>query len=549
MEILEHYKKMDMSLRDYVLGGIIPTVIIFVVMFFFPSLIYPDVLLKGLLSIISTIVIPTVILVVVLVFPIISRKLKEEEIDSNMHLFITYFWSISTSTVPQSEMLEKLASVEEYGALTDEIKKISNRMKYWDIPLPEAARDVAEETPSEKLADFLTRLAHSQEAGEDLNLFLEKEHSVVLKDYETEYKGALETLELLKEVFIALMTSTLFLIVFLSILPIFQGGTPMILLAGGLVVFIMMEVIMLVAVKTMLPNDKIWHSLDIKNRMQKRMKKVLPIIVAVSALLFIILYSFLSIDLYFVLAISLSPLMVPGLMTFLGERNLKRCDNNYDAFMRAIASSTAVGGGSVETALSKLRRYDFGPLTEHVDQLYKRLLTRIDEEKAWTYFASGTGSNLISNFTDMYTGAMDLGAETRNVSDIISDTFVRLLSLRKDRYQKSSSMVGVLYGLELGAALTLTLTLNIAAMMDDSLGMMVETSKFSGILHTVGYSTGMIDLFILVAVIIHAVFASLTLIFSAGSHKLNAFYHIVPMLWIGIITSLIGKTVMQGVIG
>ncbi|MFW6176491.1 MAG: type II secretion system F family protein [Thermoplasmatota archaeon] len=548
MEILEHYKKMDMSLRDFILGGIVPAVIIFVIMFFFPDLIYPDILLEGYLSILTTIVIPTVIIIVVLIFPIISRKLKEEEIDSKMHLFITYFWSISTSTVPQAEMLEKLASVDEYGALTDEIKKIYSRMKYWDIPLPEAARDVAQDTPSEKLSDFLTRLAHSQEAGENLNLFLEKEHSVVLKDYETDYKAALETLELLKEVFIALMTSTLFLIVFLSILPIFQGGTPTVLLAGGLLVFVIMEVIMLVAVKTMLPNDSIWHSLDIKNKMQTRMKKILPVTIGVSALLFFIFYSFYSIDLYFVLGISLSPLIIPGILTYLNERNLKRCDNNYDAFMRAIASSTAVGGGSVETALAKLRRYDFGPLTDHVNQLYKRLLTRIDEEKAWAYFASGTGSNLIANFTDIYTGSMDLGADTRNVSDIISDTFVRLMSLRKDRYQKSSSMVGVLYGLELGAALTLTLTLNIAAMMDDSLGMMVETSKFSGILHTVGYSTGMIDLFILVTIIVHAVFASLTLIFSAGSHKLNSLYHIIPMLWIGIITSLIGKTVMQGVI-
>ncbi len=549
IEILEHYKKMEMSFRDYILGGVIPAVAIFILIIFFPQLIFPSILLEGFLVYFTQYVLPTVILILAIIFPIIIRKLKEEEIDSYLHLLITYFWALSTSAVSESRMIKKLSEVDEYGSLADELKKVYSRMEYWDMPLPEAARDVAEETPSERLSDFLTRLAHSQEAGENMTTFLKKEHSVVLKDYETEYKSSLETLDLMKEVFIALMTSTLFLLVFLSILPIFSGNSAMLLLTGGLVVFIIMEIIMAVAVKTVMPNDPIWHQLDKRPPLTDKLKKVIPACVVGGVILFYVFFNYISIDIFWTVAVSLSPLIAPGLMIYFSEKKLKRSDNNYDAFMRAIASSIAMKGGSVENALEKLRQYDFGPLTEEIEKLYKRLLTRIDEERAWRFFASGTGSNLIATFTNIYTGSTDLGADVREVSDIISETFVRILSLRKDRYQQASSMIGIFYGLGLGAALTLTLTLNIAVMMNDSIGMISQTSEFSGVLHQVQYSPYMIQLFVLVAILIHAIFASLSLVLSAGSHKMSVLYHTVGMTWIGVIASIIARSVMGGLIG
>ncbi len=548
-DLLDEYKNMDISLRDYVLGGILPSIALFIIIVFFPTLIYPDIFLSGYISIFTRYVLPSAILIIVALFPIIYRKLKEEEIDSYMHLFITYFWALSTSAVSTTRMIEKLSEEEGYEALSEELKKIYNRMKYWDMPLPEAARDVAEETASEKLSDFLTRLAHSQEAGEDLSTFLEKEHTVVLKDYETEYKASLETLELIKEVFIALMTSTLFLIVFLSILPIFSGGSALLLLSGGLMVFVIMEVIMAVSVKTVLPQDPMWHKLDRRPPLIRKLKKVLPVTAVVGGVLFYVTTFFIQLDLFWRIALALTPLLVPGLMTFFSEKELRRSDDNYDAFMRAIASSTAMKGGSVENALAKLRQYDFGPLTEEIEALYKRLLTRIDEEKAWRFFAAGTGSNLISTFTTIYTGSRDLGAEVRTVSDIISNTFVSILALRKDRYQQSSSMVGIFYGLGLGAALSLTLTLNISIMMDESLSMLAETPQFSDIMHQVGYTPEMIQFFILIAILTHAVFASLSLVMSAGSHRTSMLYHVVGMTWVGIAASVIARTVMGGLIG
>ncbi len=549
IEILEHYQKMEMSFRDYILGGLLPSIVLFILIVFFPSLIFPEILLEGFLMFFTQYVLPTVILVLAILFPIIIRKLKKEEIDSYLHLFITFFYALSTSAVSEARMIKKLSEVDEYESLADEIKKVYSRMEYWDMPLPEAARDVADETPSERLSDFLTRLAHSQEAGENMTTFLEKEHSVVMKDYETEYRSALETLDLLKEVFIALMTSTLFLLVFLSILPIFSGTSAMLLLTGGLVVFIITEVIMAVAVKTVMPNDPIWHQLNRRPPLTSKLKKVIPACVVGAVVLFFVLVSYIQLDIFWIVAISLSPFIAPGLMIYFSEKELKRSDNNYDAFMRAIASSIAMKGGSVENALQKLRQYDFGPLTEEIEKLYKRLLTRIDEEKAWRFFASGTGSNLIATFTNIYNGSTDLGANVRDVSDIISDTFVRILSLRKDRYQQASGMIGIFYGLGLGAALTLTLTLNISVMMNDSIGMVTQTSEFSNILHQVQYSPQMIQIFILAAILVHAIFASLSLVMSAGSHKLSILYHTVGMTWIGVVSSLIARSVMSGLIG
>lgn len=542
---LDVYRKMEISFKKYMLVLVLPSVIAVIFLLFFQDLIFPPMFTEGFISLITKYAVPLFILSLAFSYPWISNKLRAEDIESNLHLFVVHMEALSTSTVSNKDILESLVEAEEYGDLTEELKKMSNMMKHWDMPLAEAARTVSKQTPSERFSDFLTRLAHSQESGETLSDFLEKERSVVIKEYETDYEKSLDSLELFKEALISMMISALFLIMFLAILPIFTNDSPMVLLSGGVVVFLIMEVVLFASTKTILPKDDMWHDLDRKPPTYDLLNKLLPIILLACLAVFIVTIVFVKIELKWAVAIASSPLFIPGFIFYYKERTLKRCDDNFDAFMRSVSSSAAASSGGIETALGKIRTYEFGPLTNHIDGLYKRLWTRIDEEKAWNYFASDTLSSLITNFTRIYVKSVRLGGDTKKVSNIISDTFVRMTSLRKERYQSASSLVGVVYGLQFGCALTLSLTMYITMMMDDSLGMMSETPQFAHILYPVGYSMTMISFFVLLMIIIHAVFSSFVLTTASGSHKYSSFFHMIPMIWVGVITSQVSGMLME----
>ncbi|NIP34118.1 MAG: type II secretion protein F, partial [Thermoplasmata archaeon] len=50
----------------------------------------------------------------------------------------------------------------------------------------------------------------------------------------------------------------------------------------------------------------------------------------------------------------------------------------------------------------KLSYHDFGPLTDDIQSLYKRVAMRIDRQRAWQLFGAETNSELISKFSEMF---------------------------------------------------------------------------------------------------------------------------------------------------
>ncbi|MFO8110777.1 MAG: type II secretion system F family protein [Thermoplasmata archaeon] len=532
------YEQMDLTFKQYLLFLVLPSIIAVIVLVFFQDLLFPPEFTEGFVPLITQYAIPAFIVTVVVLFPWISTRFKVENIESNLHLFVVHLEALSTSTVSNKEILRSSTEEEEYGDLTEEIKKMYNMMEHWDLPLAEAARTAAAKTPSEKFADFLTRLAHSQESGENLSYFLEKERSVVIKEYETTYKQSLDTIDLMQEALISMMISVLFMIMFLAILPLFSGESPMMLIFIGIFVFLIIEVVFFASTKTILPKDDMWHHLSRKPPVYENMMRAVPIVLVGCVVFTTVLILYTSIDIMFIASIGSTPLFFPGVVFYMKERDLRRCDENYDAFMRSVSSSAATSSGGIEAALSKIKTYEFGPLTKFIDELHKRLWTRIDEEKAWTFFASDTLSSLIARFTRIYVKSVKLGGDTKKVSEVISDTFVRMNSLRKERYQSASGMVGVLFGLQFGSALTLALTIYIAVMMDASLGMMVTLEEeVPSILVPVGYSIPILTLFVLILIILHAVFSSLVLTSVSGSHYFTSFMYMPPMIWVGVLTA------------
>ncbi len=534
-KIFRLYASFDVPWRKYILFYVIPAVVTTFAIALYIFAVYPHILFPLNLVIY---LIPAFGILFSMLFPLVKGEKRKNEIERYMHLFITRMAVLASTHLPRKEIFRILSEVKEYGALSDEVEKIYNLVEYWNMSLPDAARVVAKRCPSIMLADFLDRLAHSAEAGEDFEKFLDKERKVVLETYAIKYEASLAQLDVYKEAFVAILISMLFFAVFVAILPMFANIDAKILLYLTLLAFLATESIMLYAIKVRLPQDEVWHNRkDVRAPMDIKLLKTLPFVYISVLLIFLLSFS-LGLSLYLSVAISLTPLFYPGYLVHSAESDLINCDENYDAFIRAVGSYVEAKGSDV-MAMERLRKHDFGKLTKFIDTLYKRLLTRIDKKKAWNFFAGETGSNLISKFTDMYVTGIEMGGNPTRISRIISDAYIMMIGLRKKRYQSATNLTGILYGLMVGIAFALYTTLDLMKMMASMIKYYpVNLQQYIKIpLLTAKFPIATANVVFLSLLIIHALISSIMIKVVSGSHKHSIYLHFAMLSWIGIIVA------------
>lgn len=534
MDIGRAYRDLGMSLPRYVLSFAIPVVLLGLAFPLLLTTLFPTFATMAMMSI-AMYIFPVFCVVIVLIYPIIRMGSRIREIDNNMNLFITRMGVLASTNLNRKALIREIAKREEYGALSEEMGRIHTMMDYWNYTLPEAARTVAGTTPSTMLADFLQRTAHSLDAGEDLRSFLEKEQHVVMTEFGAKYREAIKNLELLKDLLIAMVVASLFMMIFAYFLPIFMDINAGLMLILSVAAFIIMEFVLLVIVRTMLPKDDIWHSLPRRPHASLVVRKLaLPVALGCLGLGWLTV----NLDLPFtiIIGVTVAPLLVPGLLIKKAEANLERCDINYDAFVRSIGSTVETVGGTLDAALSKLVRHDFGPLTIHIRRLYRRLLTKIDKIKAWRFFAADTGSNLITKFNDMYVEGITLGGRPDVVGRFVSTNFVEMIILRKERAQAASAFNGILYGLGLSIVFTLALGVSVMGRLNTMFSDVIlpESVPISLPLLTVAFDVKLAQICAIAILVTHSGASALFTRIVSGRHILTPLVHFVGIVWIGL---------------
>jgi flagellar protein FlaJ len=541
------YQSVDMPIQTYFTRYALPLVILGVATTTALVLLFPALATDGFFRYVL-LAFPFLFSALAILFPLLLGERKKVQIERNLHLFLIRMSVLSTSKLPRKKMLEILSKVKEYEALSVEIEKIYKLMEYWNMGLADAARTVARKTPSPALADFLDRLAHSSDAGEDIEEFLSKERDVAVSVYLNRYETALKDLDLLNEIFVAVLISLMFMLVFIALLPVFVDLSITLILPGVALLFVIIEVMVLYLVKSLLPSDPIWHNMKEKTEVDKALTNVLPATYAVCVA--VAVFGIMTkLPLTAVVAMVVSPLLYPGYMIRKEEKKIRARDENYDAFMRAVGSYAASAGSAITEGVGRLSKHDFGELTLAIEALFKRLLTRIDQIRAWNFFAAETGSNLISKFTEMYVVGLSVGGKVDKVIDIISENFVKLMGVRRKRYQASDNMLGTLYGMSIGITFTLFSALSLMEMLN----LMNEQFALSNTVISVPIALQSFDLNLAEAVFLlivfaHALISANLVSFAGGSHKHSFYINFAVIVWISTVTALITQMMLDKVL-
>jgi flagellar protein FlaJ len=241
------------------------------------------------------------------------------------------------------------------------------------------------------------------------------------------------------------------------------------------------------------------------------------------------------------IAISLTPLAILGVMASRMDSAVIRKDQAFPAFIRSLGGSLAARGGSLYGTIGPLRIHEFGVLNEGVNKLYARLKIRCDKFQSWMYFAGETGSNLIEKFGSIFIQIINLGGNAEDASQIISDNFIKILSLRELRLQMASSVKGVYYGTLLGVAGAAYATLRMVGILDNtfkqSFAAIAQTPSVSsltqGLLPSVGeLNMPLVEDMLFVVLLLHAAFSAYSIKMVDGGSKYSALLDFVLMVWL-----------------
>ena len=542
-------------------------------------------LFAGFSGILLLVLLPILAALGALAFPLLEVSRSANLIEREMHMFITRMGILSLGEVGAQSIFDILKQMRDYGELATEVQRIETLVDKWHTSLPEAARIVAQQSPSPLWTDFLDRMAFSIEAGQPIDEFMRSEQETVAEQYNTLYDTRLESVDTMQEIYVSMVTAGLFGLVIAGIhLVLFEVGgdsdTPIeiasrlryLLLASML--FIIIQIAAMMAFRATIPRDLIFARDELDTPFRINFRRSLLSAGAVSlVLLLITIVVVISTweeissqwDRYglILLAAPLSPLLIPAWMIRREEGNVQRRDGAYPDFIRALGGTAQARSAEPSATIKALRGVDFGMLDASIDRLERRLATRIDSDRAWDYFNADTNSAVISRYTRIYIEGSQSSGKPAETAEMVSRSVGNLLSLRRRRALSANTMWGVALGLLIASVTSLNVTISIVLQLGEAIagvaGGLASTDVGalqdfgSGIALPVMEDATSVDdnirMFkIIVSILVLGQIIAVSAIATRlrGGGKTSAAGQAIQLLWIAGITSWITAVLLEG---
>ena len=542
-------------------------------------------LFAGISGFLLLVLLPVLAAAGAMAFPLLEVSRSANLIEREMHMFITRMGILSLGEVGAQSIFDILKQMRDYGELATEVQRIETLVEKWHTSLPEAARIVAQQSPSPLWTDFLDRMAFSIEAGQPIDEFMRSEQETVAEQYNTLYDTRLESVDTMQEIYVSMVTAGLFGLVIAGIhLVLFEVGgasdTPIeiasrlrfLLLASML--FIIIQVGAMMAFRATIPRDLIFARDELDTPFRINFRRSILSAGAVSLLLLIVTVVVVisaweeissQWDRYglILLAAPLSPMLIPAWLIRREESNVQRRDGAYPDFIRALGGTAQARSAEPSATIKALRGVDFGMLDSSIDRLERRLATRIDSDRAWDYFNADTNSAVISRYTRIYIEGSQSSGKPAETAEMVSRSVGNLLSLRRRRSLSANTMWGVALGLLIASVTSLNVTISIVLQLGEAIAGVATglASTDVGSLQDFGSGIALpvmedatsvddnIRMFkIIVSILIIGQIVAVSAIATRlrGGGKTSAAGQAIQLLWIAGITSWVTSIMLEG---
>ena len=264
------------------------------------------------------------------------------------------------------------------------------------------------------------------------------------------------------------------------------------------------------------------------------------------------------------LAIPLTPMLIPSTLVQREESKVLRRDEAYPDFIRALGGTAQARSAEPSATIKALRGIDFGMLDASIDRLEKRLSTRIDSERAWDYFAADTNSAVISRYNRIYIEGSQSSGEPAQTADMVSRSVTNLLSLRRRRSLSASTMWGVALGLLISSVVSLNVTISIVLQLGETIAgvatSIAESTDIGSITDAAGGfvlpvmedpsavedNIKMFKIIASILILVQVFAVSLIATRLRGGGFTSAVGQMIQLLWVAAIASLVSSFILDG---
>ena len=267
------------------------------------------------------------------------------------------------------------------------------------------------------------------------------------------------------------------------------------------------------------------------------------------------------------LAIPLTPLLVPSTLVQREEKKVLRRDEAYPDFIRALGGTAQARSAEPSATIKALRGIDFGMLDASIDRLEKRLSTRIDSERAWDYFAADTNSAVISRYNRIYIEGSQSSGEPAATADMVSRSITNLMSLRRRRSLSASTMWGVALGLLISSVVSLNVTISIVLQLGETIAGVASSIAESTDIGSITDAAGgfvlpvmedptavednimMFKIIASILILVQVLAVSFIATRLRGGGFTSAVGQTIQLLWIAALASLLSSFILDGATG
>lgn len=473
----------------------------------------------------------------------------------DMFYQLTYMSAMASAGISRAKTFEIAAQSKSKAATY--FAAVNTLVDEFRYDYPEACHAIGVKAKSENIRSFLLRLSDALRSGEPLADFLAREAEVQSQDYQNKYERDLEGLKQWSNAFSSIIMSV-------SLIVIIQVITSMIYsmnvsVMGGLVTAgLMMSGMGAWVIQRSAPREVMNVPASLGSMEQKRAMKwfkiLVPSAVGVATTLVII-----GVPMGWALIIVAAMILPVGIASLISDRRLNSKDVEFSTFLRSVGGMATSSGTTLKQALTRIDLSSFPYLEKDIDRLSARLQALVEPGICWHKFGQETGSQLISEVSDIFYSAVKIGGEPERVGYLCSLFTAKTAQLRAKRRLTAGTFTGlttVMQAVVSGLMVfVLSIVTNFAVMVDT---LMPENPEAFSNSAAPSMSLGMADFsagdlqfltgITVTMVLALAIVCAAAMIFCDGGYKLKISFYLSFIMLICGISFLVVPPMVAGIL-
>jgi flagellar protein FlaJ len=384
---------------------------------------------------------------------------------------------MAVAGVSPAEIFQSLSSINVYGELQLEAKKIAKEIKIMGVDSITALKHAIEISPSKKFRAFLQGIIGTIQSGSDLFVYLSNVAEKYMHEDLRSRKKDLDLLGVIAEVFvISVIAFPIFLVIILTIMGFFGGSMGLSMNILLLFSFMILPVVyagfyLLIKSTSVEEINRVHHSkqYDIKKLFTEN---TLPFLIFTgTACLITLFFTFAFLlshfgyihltEYFYVDNVFLSVLILIGPISLYNYREIKRKKEIQDRlpeFLVEIGDSLSTGMTIFE-AIKTAEKGHYGELKPEIKQMKTKLSWNVSIKEAFTDFAAKMKSAIIERVVVTINKGVFMGGSTPKIFKAAARE-VHQVNQLEDQRKKNMSIYTIVILLCFFVFLAIVLILN-----------------------------------------------------------------------------------------